>query len=59
MAEARRDLNWEAQLLLSMDKEKARLYRESSMPSMDKETCTMCGEFCSIKKVRDFFKKDR
>ncbi len=59
MAEARRDLNWEAQLLLSMDKEKARLYRESSMPSMDKETCTMCGEFCSIKKVRDFFKKGR
>ncbi len=55
MAEARRKLDWESQLLLSIDREKAKAYRESSLPSMDKETCTMCGEFCAIKKVRDFF----
>ena len=56
MAEARRSLNWEEQIRLSIDPEKARRYRESSVP-MDKETCTMCGEFCAIKKVREYFSK--
>jgi len=48
MAKARKALNWDEQIRLSVDPEKARLLRESSLPS-DKEVCTMCGSLCAIK----------
>ncbi|MBI3399089.1 MAG: phosphomethylpyrimidine synthase ThiC [Deltaproteobacteria bacterium] len=48
MAKARKLLNWDEQIRLSVDPEKARLLRESSPPS-DKEVCTMCGSLCAIK----------
>ena len=48
MAKARKSLNWDEQIRLSLDPERARLLRESSPPS-DKEVCTMCGSLCAIK----------
>ena len=48
MAKARKALNWDEQIRLSVDPERARLLRESSPPS-DKEVCTMCGCLCDIK----------
>lgn len=48
MAKARKALNWDEQIRLSIDPERARLLRESSPPS-DKEVCTMCGSLCAIK----------
>jgi phosphomethylpyrimidine synthase len=48
MAKARKSLNWDEQIRLSIDPERARLLRESSPPS-DKEVCTMCGSLCAIK----------
>ena len=48
MAKARKALNWDEQIRLSVDPERARLLRESSPPS-DKEVCTMCGSLCAIK----------
>ena len=36
----------------SIDPERAKHLRESSMPH-DEETCTMCAEFCAIKKMRE------
>ena len=48
MAKARKALNWDEQIRLSLDPERARLLRESSPPS-DKEVCTMCGSLCAIK----------
>ena len=48
MAKARKALNWDEQIRLSVDPERARLLRESSLPS-DKEVCTMCGSLCAIK----------
>ncbi|HLA51403.1 MAG TPA: phosphomethylpyrimidine synthase ThiC [Thermodesulfobacteriota bacterium] len=48
MAKARKTLNWDEQIRLSLDPERARLLRESSPPS-DKEVCTMCGSLCAIK----------
>ena len=48
MAKARKALNWDEQIRLSVDPEKARRLRESSLPS-DKEVCTMCGSLCAIK----------
>lgn len=49
MAKARKLLDWERQFELSLDPEKAKRLRNSSLPSIE-EVCTMCGEFCSIRK---------
>ncbi|NOY53349.1 MAG: phosphomethylpyrimidine synthase ThiC [Deltaproteobacteria bacterium] len=53
MARARRDLDWDAQIRLSLDPEHARKIRESS-PPQDEAVCSMCGEFCAIKGVNEF-----
>jgi phosphomethylpyrimidine synthase len=50
MARARRALNWQEQIQLSIDPQRARKLRESSMPK-ESDVCTMCGELCAIKKV--------
>ncbi|MGA2958012.1 MAG: phosphomethylpyrimidine synthase ThiC [Thermodesulfobacteriota bacterium] len=49
MARARRSLNWQEQIRLSIDPLRARKLRESSMPK-ETDVCTMCGELCAIKK---------
>jgi len=54
MSRARKDLNWEKQISLAIDPVKARKYRSGSKPSSN-EVCTMCGEFCAIKIVKDYF----
>ncbi len=55
MAKARKALDWEAQIALSVNPERAR-----SMHTPGKgegaDACTMCGEFCAIKHVQDYFK---
>jgi phosphomethylpyrimidine synthase len=56
MALARKALDWEKQMTLCLDPEKASRVRAESPPS-ESEVCTMCGEFCAIKVVRDFLKK--
>ena len=52
MAEARKNLAWEQQFALSVNPEKARSYREESNIG-DSNVCTMCGDFCSIKRLQD------
>jgi phosphomethylpyrimidine synthase len=47
MSQARRSLDWEAQIALSVNPEKARRYRELSQAREDQ--CTMCGRFCAMK----------
>jgi phosphomethylpyrimidine synthase len=54
MSKARKTLDWNRQISLAMDPSKAKAYRESSKPSSD-EVCTMCGEYCAIKIVKDYF----
>jgi phosphomethylpyrimidine synthase len=54
MAKARMTFNWEKQIKLSLDPEKARRYHDQGK-SGEKDVCTMCGEFCAIKRVKDFF----
>jgi len=51
MAECRRNLDWQGQIRESIDPRKARKLRESSPPA-DEEVCSMCAEFCAIKKMR-------
>ena len=52
MADHRRNLDWEGQIREAIDPERARKMRESSKPQ-DEEVCTMCAEFCAIKKMRE------
>lgn len=53
MAEARADLDWERQIALALDPDKAsRLYRERN-PERQK-ACSMCGDFCAINLVNSF-----
>ncbi len=56
MSKARRSFDWEKQIRLSIDPEKARRYHEEGR-SKTKDVCTMCGEFCAMKRVKDFFEK--
>jgi len=52
MGLARRKLDWEKQIKLSIDPEKSRKYREKSETFND-IVCSMCGEYCAIKQIRD------
>jgi len=52
MSRARGKLDWEGQFDSAIDPEKARAYRKSSEPS-EKGVCTMCGDFCAMKRVED------
>ncbi|MFO7783191.1 MAG: phosphomethylpyrimidine synthase ThiC [Thermodesulfobacteriota bacterium] len=57
MSEARKRLDWEAQMSLAIDPVKARRMREANPPGED-DVCTMCGKYCAIKQVRDYFSKE-
>lgn len=52
LSKARYSLDWQKMLGLLADKEKAsKIYKRSR--SKSKLTCTMCGEFCAMKKTID------
>ncbi|MBW1675057.1 MAG: phosphomethylpyrimidine synthase ThiC [Deltaproteobacteria bacterium] len=55
MSKARKKLDWNRQISLSIDPAKARAYRSSSKPSSN-DVCTMCGKFCAIKIIQDYFR---
>jgi len=57
MARARKALDWEGQIEQSVNPERA---REMHTPGTGdgSDACTMCGEFCAIKHVKDYFAKD-
>jgi phosphomethylpyrimidine synthase len=56
MAQKRRELDWEGQIELALDPAKARRFR-ASVPPSDSKVCSMCGEFCAIKKVEKYLAK--
>jgi phosphomethylpyrimidine synthase len=55
MAYARKNLDWNRQLELAIDHEEAQRIRKSR-PS-ESDACSICGDLCAIKLVRDFLKK--
>jgi phosphomethylpyrimidine synthase len=55
MAHARKNLDWNRQLELAIDHEEAQRIRKSR-PS-ESDACSICGDLCAIKLVRDFLKK--
>jgi phosphomethylpyrimidine synthase len=48
ISRARMKRDWDTQIRLSVDPDKARDFRLSSRPKVS-DACTMCGEYCSIK----------
>ncbi len=54
MSKARKNLDWNTMFDLSIDPVKARHYRSHSAIGEHAE-CTMCGEYCSIKNLKDNF----
>ena len=54
---ARRDMRWDDLQELLLFPEVAKAIRESRQPEKA-ETCTMCGDFCAMKKGMDVFDKD-
>src|SRR5512135_2093392 len=50
-------MDWKGQIELSINPERSRKLRESSMPK-ESDVCTMCGEFCSMKGVSAYLKKE-
>ena len=50
MAAARQKHDWEKQIELALDPEKARRYRAESTPERE-DTCTMCGKMCSVRNM--------
>ena len=58
VSKARYDLNWKKLLPLLAAPDKAKkIYKRSR--SKLKDTCTMCGEFCAMKKTREVLRKSR
>ena len=53
MGRARKNLDWDAQAKLAIDPELVIKTRDKN-PSADTEACTMCGEFCAMKGVREY-----
>lgn len=54
MGEARRKLDWSSQQKLSIDEEKFRKIRTER--SSNTEACSMCGDLCVYKILKDFYK---
>lgn len=54
MARARKELDWETQMECALDPVKARRIRGENPPG-ESDVCTMCGKFCAIKQVREYF----
>lgn len=52
MANARRDFKWDQQFQLAFDQDKPQKYRERKRVNGE-DMCTMCGEFCALRLVRD------
>ncbi|HDS45139.1 MAG TPA: phosphomethylpyrimidine synthase ThiC [Methanomicrobia archaeon] len=55
MAHARKNLDWERQLEFALNPEEAQRIR-ASRPS-ESDACSICGDLCAIKLVREFLKK--
>ncbi len=56
MARARKVLDWEAQMQLAIDPELAKAKRSARNDSTE-EACSMCGEYCAVKIISQYFDK--
>lgn len=52
MGRARRDMLWDRQFELALDPEMARHIRAERSPA-DRRVCTMCGDYCALKIIKE------
>lgn len=52
LSKAKMALDWDTMISLCVDPEKARAYRNSLPPRGDAALCSICGEFCAIKRSK-------
>jgi phosphomethylpyrimidine synthase len=55
MSKARKQLNWKKQFELAIDGKRAEKLRGTSRRHID-DVCTMCGEYCAIKVIKETLK---
>ncbi|MBO8158293.1 phosphomethylpyrimidine synthase ThiC [Thermosyntropha sp.] len=54
ISKARKNLDWEGQIKLSLDPEKADvLYRRKNHETCSGEACSMCGDYCAVRLNRE------
>ena len=56
ISEAKKNLDWKKMISLSIDPVKAQRYRDS-LPPGEESVCSMCGEFCAIKRSKKVLKE--
>jgi phosphomethylpyrimidine synthase len=56
---ARKDLDWKEMINQSIDPELAKSIHYRNGNSIDEETCSMCGELCAIKLLKDALREKR
>ncbi len=56
LSRARKKRDWKKQMELALEPERPTKFRKESRPRLT-DVCTMCGKYCSIKLVEEFFKK--
>ena len=55
MATYRKALDWTGQIKCAIDPDKIRQFRKDR--NLSDDVCSMCGEFCSMKRMKDYLKK--
>ncbi len=55
MSKYRKALDWEGQTRMAIDPEKIRTFRAER--NLHDDVCSMCGEYCAMKIVTEYFKK--
>ena len=55
MSRYRKALDWEGQTRMAIDPEKIRTFRAER--NLHDDVCSMCGEYCAMKIVTEYFKK--
>jgi phosphomethylpyrimidine synthase len=55
MSRYRKALDWEGQIRMSIDPEKIKTFRKER--SLHDDVCSMCGDYCAMKIVTEYFKK--
>ena len=55
MSRYRKALDWEGQTRMAIDPDKIRTFRKER--NLSDDVCSMCGEYCAMKIVTEYFKK--
>jgi phosphomethylpyrimidine synthase len=55
MATYRKALDWNGQIKCAIDPDKIKQFRKER--NLTDDVCSMCGEFCSMKRMKDYLKK--